>query len=440
MCLAGPAFALGPHEILLLANANSPRSMALAREYTTLRHIPDVNLVSLDLPQVATLDITPADFNRTIRDPAVKAMRERGVDDHILAWVYSVDFPIRASSKPPLSLQGITFLKGEIPSATVIEQGTYASPLFAGPATAGMSGFPAQSLDVQREWIGTGIPVPSMMLGFMGQNGNTREEITACLKAGARSDGTAPEGTVYIVTNTDVRTFCRAWEFGPAARELATLDVAVAITNGFPVSRVAGLMAGTADIPMPPAGAPSPFLPGAFAEHLTSFGAAFDYQGQTKITAWIRAGATASSGTVVEPMSVWSKFPHARVFAHQASGCTLLESVFQSVRCPLQLLVIGEPLARPWAPASTLSVRGLDSGILDARHTVTAEVLARGNEVFARYLFLIDGRTHRRLDRSPEVVLDPAGLAHGRHILRVVAYKTGAVRSQIFTETAFEVK
>jgi len=438
--LVCPACALGPHEILVLANTNSPRSMELARDYAALRHVPAVNLVALDLPNTPPLDISPADFNKTIRDPARKAIKERGLDDHILAWVYSVDFPIRATSTPPLSLQGITFMRGEVPASDIITRGAYASPLFAGPATPGMSGFPSQSLDVQREWIGPAIPVPSMMLGFMGTNGNTREEIWSCLNTGVASDGTAPQGTVYIVTNTDVRTLCRAWQFAPVVRELGTLDLTATLTNGYPASGIAGLMSGAADIPMPPAGPPSPFLPGAFAEHLTSFGAAFDYPGQTKITSWIRAGATASSGSVAEPLSVWGKFPHARIFSHQASGCTLLESVFQSVRCPLQLLVIGEPLARPWAPASTLSLQGLESGVLDKRITVTAVLHSRRNEVFPRYLFLLDGRTHRNLTKSPETVLDPVTLPRGRHVLVVVAYRTGSVRSQVFAEMPFEVK
>ena len=161
----------------------------------------------------------------------------------------------------------------------------------------------------------------------------------------------------------------------------------------------------------------------------------------TKITAWIRAGATASAGTVVEPMSLWPKFPHARVFVHPAAGCTLIESFYQSLRCPLQILIIGEPLASPWGAQSTVSFRGLaDGAVMTNRQTVTAEILARNGELFSRYLFLLDGRTAQPPGRNPAVTLDPAALRPGRHTLRVVAYRVGSVRCQIFSEISFEVK
>jgi hypothetical protein len=248
------------------------------------------------------------------------------------------------------------------------------------------------------------------------------------------------------VTNTDVRSLCRQWEFAPAARELATRGIPTLITNAFPSGTGAspnlmGLMAGAADIPEAVTPGRFHFLPGAFADHLTSFGAAFDTEAQTKITAWIRAGATASAGTVVEPMSRWTKFPHARVFSHSAAGCTLMESVYQSIRCPLQILMIGEPLSAPWGTRATLSIRGLaDGAVVTNRFTVSAEMTAQDGELFNRFLFLLDGRTLQPLGKASSATLDPAALSPGRHTLRIVAYGVGSVRCQSFSETAFEVK
>ena len=37
-----------------------------------------------------------------------RAIEERGLGAHLLAWVYSVDFPVRIGTTPPLSIQGIT--------------------------------------------------------------------------------------------------------------------------------------------------------------------------------------------------------------------------------------------------------------------------------------------------------------------------------------------
>ncbi len=439
--LAQFAFALGPHEVLLLANRNSPRSLELAREYAELRHIPAANLVTLELPAAPSLDMSPDDFTRLILKPAQEAGLQQGVDDHILAWVYSLDFPIRITSTPPVSLQGFTFVKGKLPPGEDIRRGTYASPLFAGPDTPVHPGFPPQSLDVQHSWQGKDFPLPSMLLGFMGPAGNTREEIQACLRAGARSDHTRPGGTVVIVTNTDVRSLCRQWEFAPAVRELTGQGITTVITNDYPRDNLAltGIMTGAADIPALSASRFT-FRPGAIADNLTSFGAAFESSGQTKITEWIRAGATAAAGTVSEPLSIWSKFPSARIFVFPVAGCTVLESYFQAIRCPLQILIIGDPLATPWGPSSSLTLDGLPSGTLAERRVVTATLRSRDGEFFNRFLFLLDGKTVQATGKSPDVTLDPAALPRGRHKLRVVAYMVGSVRSQIFFETDFEVK
>ena len=342
--LSRDTFALGPHEVLLLANRHSPRSLEMARDYAIMRQIPEQNLVVLDLPSGSSAEMLPTEFMAKIWNPARQASRERGLDDHILAWVYSVDFPIRIAANPPLSIQGLTFLKGKMPTDEQVKTGTYASPIFAGPEIPRSSGFPAQSLDVLSSWLGRDMPLPNMMLGYMGANGNTREEILACLKTGIQADRTRPEGTILILTNIDIRTLCRSWEFELAARELKAQDIMALIASSPPIGgnepvKLSGLMAGSAELPEIAKGQ-FRFRPGAIAEHLTSFGAAFDNNAQTKITEWIRAGATASAGTVVEPYSIWMKFPHARVFALQAMGCTILESLSQSIRCPLQTLLI----------------------------------------------------------------------------------------------------
>ena len=64
---------------------------------------------------------------------------ERGLDNRLLAWIYSADFPVRITSEPPVSLQGMTFVKNTLPEgkalADAIGKGRYFSPLFAGPDT-----------------------------------------------------------------------------------------------------------------------------------------------------------------------------------------------------------------------------------------------------------------------------------------------------------------
>jgi uncharacterized protein (TIGR03790 family) len=93
------------------------------------------------------------------------------------------------------------------------------------------------------------------------------------------------------------------------------------------------------------------FLPGALADHLTSFGGALsDTHGQTSALAWIAAGATATYGTVSEPCNHLQKFPHPQLLLlHYAQGASAIEAYWKSVAWPAQGLFIGEPLAAPFA-------------------------------------------------------------------------------------------
>lgn len=93
------------------------------------------------------------------------------------------------------------------------------------------------------------------------------------------------------------------------------------------------------------------WVPGALADHLTSFGGQLDGKsGQMSILDWIASGATASYGTVSEPCAFPQKFPHPKVLLlHYAQGSTAIEAYWRSVAWPLQGLFIGEPLAAPFA-------------------------------------------------------------------------------------------
>lgn len=93
------------------------------------------------------------------------------------------------------------------------------------------------------------------------------------------------------------------------------------------------------------------FVPGALADHLTSFGGMLDNAlGQMSVLDWIEAGATASYGTVSEPCSYPQKFPHPQVLLLQyLQGATALEAYWKSVAWPQQGVFVGEPLATPFS-------------------------------------------------------------------------------------------
>jgi len=437
LCIS--AHALGPHELLVLANKDSAESVALANRYMEWRRIPECNLVLVNLPakEVAGLAITLDTFRTRILEPAQKAMAERGINDHILAWVYSTDFPIRVSTPEGISLVGATFLKGEVPDAETILKAKLQSPLFAGPERIKGTRSASQTFGRAARMLGDDMPIPSVMLGFTGERGNTIDEVRAALWRGVESDATSPTGTVYLVKTGDVRSRCRDWQFSGAERELTLEDIAAEVTDVFPVGRrdVLGLMTGSASVkPETVAG----FVPGAMAEHLTSFGAAFDKAGQSKVSLWIRAGATLTAGTVVEPRAMYQKFPTARFYLYYAQGCTAIESFFLSLGCPLQILLLGDPLSAPWTVDDRVIIKGLPTGPVKENFTVSAK-LKRTDPMrfYSHNLWLVDGRV---IGKGREQVVDMSTLKPGTHTLRVVAYSAGLVRHQVFAVESFDVK
>jgi hypothetical protein len=174
------------------------------------------------------------------------------------------------------------------------------------------------------------------------------------------------------------------------------------------------------------------------AEHLTSFAGALDNTHQTKMTRWIAAGATGTAGTVCEPMSYWTKFPNARFFNHYRMGCTMIESFFQSIRCPLQLMIIGEPLAAPWKPDASLQIVGIEPNeLIKEPQSIDLHIKAPRGTHYSRVIYLIDGRIRGEGD---QFTVDPGDLQPGQHELRAVAYQIGFVRHQVFDCVSFRVE
>jgi uncharacterized protein (TIGR03790 family) len=121
-----------------------------------------------------------------------------------------------------------------------------------------------------------------------------------------------------------------------------------------PLHRILVYQTGLARVPAPLGGE---WLPGALADHLTSFGGQLDRpagEGQMTALDWIDAGATASYGTVTEPCNHVQKFPHPRLLIRAyAQGVSALEAYWRSVAWPAQGVLVGEPLAAPFAPRPT---------------------------------------------------------------------------------------
>jgi len=445
------SFALGPHECVLILNRNSSASKEIANYYADLRQIPVSNIVELDIPPAwlaAGASITPDEFRTRIYDKVNKVISSRRLP-HILVWIYSADFPSTISTVPPLSLTGMTFVRGNPPSTELVQSGRWPSPLFAGPDQADGPSAPSLTMENQAIKLTTNMPLPSMMLGWRGSRGLSTSEIKDHLRNSMLSDGSAPSGTFFMETSEDIRSKTRAWQFARVKRELGQAGFDVSASAEAPSSRtpLIGMMLGRADYEPRSFGRLSS---GAYADSLTSYGALFHVAEQTKLTAWLKSGAAGTSGTITEPGSLevpvilWPKFPSARIFTHYTAGCTLLESFYLATRSPLQILAVGDPLCRPWGQAPMITLLAL-SGDEKAALSGKAEFMASLGGVFAGgkpdIMFLMDGRPILSPQKGDPVLgMDTTGIADGYHDLRAVAYAQGLVRHQGFSSLKFEVR
>lgn len=444
------ASALGPHEVVLLVNTNSQRSVDIAVAYARLRNVPEINIVRLGLStnqSAQSIAMSREEFTRDIWLPANAAVKDRGIGDHILAWVYSVDFPVKITTDPQVSITGLTFTRNKLPDKKLVSRGLWRSPLFGGPMNPDARTSPSQSFDVARGLLGEDMPLPCMLLGYAGVRGNSKEVVLKCIENGVASDRTRPAGMVYFLTSDDVRSRARDWQFQAAQKRLSVMGVSSVITNNVTPGRtnILGVMAGVADLDPRRFGT---FLPGSIADHLTSCAADFANAAQTKLSAWIDAGASVSAGTVTEPFAMWTKFPCAWTYVHYASGCTAIESLSQGVSCPMQILLVGEPLACPWAPDASLIITGLEARVVSGMVRAVAEVKSHASRSFVRYMFLMDGRVvpgapgvkATQAGSGNSIDLETSSLSDGSHTLRAVAYTSGSVRGQVFAEKTFVVK
>lgn len=219
--------------------------------------------------------------------------------------------------------------------------------------------------DARTSWTPNGVPVSgangtqfgfrylmSTMLGVTRGQGNSLEEVLRYLKSSAEADFSHPDGGFYFCLTKDVRTTTRQWGFLQATKRLEEMGYeAEIVTTVLPKNKssVLGAQTGTPSYNWGTSG--STFVPGALADNLTSVGGVMNSTSQTKLSEFLKYGAAGSSGTVTEPYAIQEKFPLPQMYVHYANGASLAEAFYLSVSGPYQLLVVGDPLCRPFSNA-----------------------------------------------------------------------------------------
>jgi uncharacterized protein (TIGR03790 family) len=456
----------GPETTAVVIDAESTLSLLVGLRYAELRGIPAANLLFLEgLDGAATLPL--ADFRARIEQPlrAFLAAREPGAELDTVALSIDLPFGVELgellsrfdkSAKPTwatprASSTGALYLGGahdlESLNWLALDANAYASATLRREGEELRMELPAEGRAFRVDHEGP--RAMAVALGWIGVRGNRVEEVLALIERGAACDGTRPSGTVYLMEQLDVRARTRMPYFDATLQALRALGRdAVILRAGeggqdglVPKAKtdILGLVAGCSDFDWAASG--SAFVPGALAEHLTSFGAAFDQPGQTKIASFVRAGVVGTSGAVYEPYALAPKFPHPLLHAYYAQGFSLAEAFHLAVASPYQLLVLGDPLARPCAPVRRIALEGLPKdGVLTGpcELRVRAEG-ARENELLALELWC-GGQRLARGAAGAALTLDPARLVDGGHELHAVAIGADAAATRSNARAVIELR
>jgi uncharacterized protein (TIGR03790 family) len=326
---------LGPADLAVLVAEGDPLSEAVARAYQAARGVPEANIIRLSIP--AGSDSLPAtDFMR------IKQLLDARLPGHIQATLVTWRQPSRVQGTCAMSLTSALAFGYDARWCGGCQR-TWPSPYFDSSS--------------RRPWADHRLR-PSMMLGAA-----TLAEAQALIGRGVAADGLltrrgseAVSGSGWLLRTSDGARSVRYPDFlrlagtpvaGVTVRYLDSEAGASAQAITYQPD-VMFYFTGLAKVPQPDS---NRYLPGAVADHLTSFGGLLpEANGQMAATDWLAAGATGSFGTVEEPCNYTEKFPRASVLVgHYQRGETLIESYWKSVQWPGQGLFIGEPLARPWA-------------------------------------------------------------------------------------------
>ena len=460
----------GPESLLLVVNPQSEASLTIANHYAQLRAIPPDNLIYLPWdPKSQTTDIET--FRRKILLPVLQTINSRRLANQIDYVVYSSDYPTaialdsdirklqeamqqsgspagKAEAKPewpkqltPIgSLNSLTYLWQAVMAGHPVdpqlhdnyyvrlpipEQPDVPSVGFRGNRLYNPKG-EVVAAEGQRYFLST-------MLGVTAGRGNSLQEVIEYLKRSAAADGTHPKGTIYFVRNGDIRSKVRHDLFPIAVEQLTKLGVDAKILEGtVPLNRndVQGVVMGTSNFDWKASG--STILPGAICEHFTSYGGAMNAGAeQTPLTEFLRYGAAGASGTVTEPYAILQKFPLPLIQVHYARGCTLAEAFYQSVAGPYQLLIVGDPLCRPWAMIPKVSVTGIEPGaVVRGNLTLKPTAAVADGKPVSTFGLVVDGLRVAECKPGETLAFDTTKLADGFHELRVVAVGSEPIESQ----------
>lgn len=371
--------------VVVVVNQNSPDSLALGNYYCEKRSVAPQNVLCINW-NGSKIAWTKSDFESVLRAPLNAMLATRQLTDQIDYVLLSMDIPYRV-----VLTNASTLLNGANSTTSALHYGFKPDSCLACPSGLPSCNLPNGSASAYAGSEGIFRQTPPISstsnswLVMMLTSSNLAQA-KAVVDRGVASDFTFPTQTVFLAKSTD-----RLRNFRRLIFDDALLNVrlrggpAILRTNLESPNALAPAMGYQNGVQWTGLGT-GLFAPGAMADNLTSFsGQIFEMPNlpnyHVTALAFLNAGATASYGTVLEPCAYYQKFPNAQNFFYEARGFSVAESYYMSVTNPYQGLLIGEPLAAPYAsPSAGAWDNLLPDAVLSGTTNLTVEFDAANSD------------------------------------------------------------
>ena len=318
---------------LVVINQNSSNSITLGNYYAERRQVPPENILRISWSG-GNIVWDGTQFQTNLLQPLLNDIASRGLSNQIHYVVLSMDIPYATSQSN-------------------IYNGT-TSGLFYGLKTGGgLNAYMLTNSYADSEAaFSAAKPAAAEGYSFLATmlTAGSLAQAKSLVDQGVNSDSTFPTAPVVLAKTSDAlrRIRCTAFDNAMFNTRLRG-DYSVIRKNANSMwgeTNLLGYQTGLMTLTVPP----NVFVPGAMADSLTSYGGViFGPNDQTSLLAFIHGGAAGSYGTVTEPTANAAKFPSPQNYFFQSRGFSLAECYYQSLDIPYQGLIVGEPLAAPFA-------------------------------------------------------------------------------------------
>jgi MYXO-CTERM domain-containing protein len=402
---AASAYA-GPDSVAVLANADVPESVALAKKYMAARSVPAKYLCALSMP--VKDDLTLAEYQAKVDGPFEACLKSAGIDGRIEAVVVMRGVPLRVAIPVQSGTQNVALaaalgawrsadgtgaVLGQAPGATVDCGGTpclgakWANPYksVTGPIT------PAMTVTAN------GVTWKPLLVTMLHGRSYADAERLITSAVDAEKAGGAP-GTFVLMDGADPARGALDGEFPTVLSQLKAAGFTDAQEVPFASAwagppTIAAFFVGTASLGTTIES--NTYAPGALVDNLTSFGAvpqnfAASGESQVSIARWVAKGVGGVHGTVDEPLN--NCFPSRRLIVDYVSGAPLAEAYLR--RMPFAYwrnLVLGDPMLAPYAKRPVVTLTGVPTGAATSAVKVTATAVDKAGTGIETLRLYADG-------------------------------------------------